>query len=149
MTTLARALGAVALLLAAAHALPAQETRQAAAPARADSAVGAWVALLGDRVPRERISAAYALAEIGPGAESAVPALRRTLGDEDAVVRYAAVWALSEIGPGARSAIPDLEERAARDPVGDVRWIAAKALRKLGVAGARPAPHAGATPPPG
>jgi hypothetical protein len=90
-----------------------------------------WVAQLNDRVPEVRIRAAYALAGIGPAAASAVPALRTALVDEFPVVRYAAAWALGEIGPAARVALPDLETRAEEDRVGDVRWVAAKSMRKL------------------
>jgi hypothetical protein len=109
------------------------------APSYDGRPLGAWVDQLADRVPEARSRAAYVLAELGPEAASAVPALRATLGDEVPMVRYAAAWALSEIGDAARAAIPDLRLRAAEDSIGDVRWIAAKALRKLGEAEARPA----------
>jgi HEAT repeat protein len=100
-----------------------------------------WVSQLTDRAPAVRSHAAYVMAELGPAAAPAVSALRAALRDEDSMVRYSAAWALSEIGPAARAAIPELQLRADEDPVGDVRWIAAKALRKLGVPAARPAPE--------
>jgi HEAT repeat protein len=62
-------------------------------------------------------------------------------------VRYAAACALGEIVAGARSAVADLEAHAREDQVGDVRWIAAKSLRKLGVANARPGEPARGDPP--
>jgi HEAT repeat protein len=127
----------------------AQERTPSAIPVAAVSTetVAGWTARLTDAVPAERIRAAYALAELGKSAVPAVSALRTRLTDENPTVRYAAAWALSEIGEGARPAIGDLEDRAAHDEVGDVRWIAAKALRKLGVADARPGDGAATHPP--
>ena len=121
-------------------ARPAWAQRAAApvAPAVQADSVPGLVARLTDQVPGERIRAAYALAELGPAAEPAVGALRVSLSDENPTVRYAAAWALGEIGAGARPAVADLEAHAREDQVGDVRWIAAKALRKLGVTDARP-----------
>ena len=100
--------------------------------------LAAWVHQLDERIPSARIHAAYVIAEIGPAAAPAVPALRRALDDADPVMRYAAAWALSEIGTAARAAFPELAAHAEDDRVGDVRWIAAKALRKLGIPDARP-----------
>lgn len=108
-----------------------------------------WVAQLADPVPQARIRAAYVMAELGPSASPAVPALRGALGDENPVVRYAAAWALSEIGPAALPAVHDLEARADSDSVGDVRWIAAKALRKLHVRPPSEGPQAMRSSPPG
>jgi HEAT repeat protein len=132
---------AAALLVSIAARTSAQDSSAAltAEPSYEGRVLSGWVAQLTDRVPTARSRAAQALAGLGPAAAPAVPALRRTLADDDPLVRYAAIWALSEIGPAARVAIPELERLAAQDRVGDVRWIAAKALRKLGVRDARPA----------
>ena len=142
-----------ALMLVAVAALGMSATRPvhaqqpvATAPAGGESVQG-LAARLTDQVPGERIRAAYALAELGPAAAPAVGALRASLGDENPTVRYAAAWALGEIGSGARLAVPDLEAHARDDEVGDVRWIAAKVLRKLGVENARPGDPAPASRP--
>jgi HEAT repeat protein len=117
----------------------AQETRAAVSTPSYDGvSLAEWTRQLGDQIPSVRIHAAYVMAELGPSAAPSVPALRRALADEDPVMRYAAAWALSEIGDAARAAFPELARLAEDDAVGDVRWIAAKALRKLGVAEARP-----------
>lgn len=109
-----------------------------------------WTRQLSDQIPSVRIHAAYVMAELGPSAAPSVAALRRALADEDPVMRYAAAWALSEIGDAARAAFPELARLAEDDAVGDVRWIAAKALRKLGVVEARPGERVTLpTPPPG
>jgi HEAT repeat protein len=146
---------ALALAATLALALPSGAPAAAQGAGRGEAiadagAVPALVARLADRVPQERSRAAYGLAELGTAAAEGIPALRAALGDEDPVVRYAAAWALSEIGPAADVARADLERSAREDPVGDVRWIAAKALRKLGHPDARPAParHAGGAEPP-
>jgi HEAT repeat protein len=130
---------AAALLLALAAPVGAQQS--APEPTYEGRTLSTWTVQLTDIAPMQRSRAAYVLAELGAAAAPAVPALRRALADEDAAVRYAAIWALSEIGPEASTAIPELRDRADEDAVGDVRWIAAKALRKLGVRDARPAPE--------
>lgn len=133
----AQLFGAVFLLALAAPAAAQERTPE---PSFEGRSLAAWTAQLSDDAPMQRSRAAYVLAELGAAAAPAIPALRRALADEDAAVRYAAIWALSEIGPDAAVALPDLRSRAEEDDVGDVRWIAAKALRKLGVRDARPAP---------
>jgi HEAT repeat protein len=120
----------------------AQETRTAVSmPSYEGVSLVEWTRQLDDRIPSVRIHAAYVIAELGASAASSVPALRHALSDQDPVMRYAATWALSEIGEAARAALPEMARLAENDAVGDVRWIAAKALRKLGVAGARPGEH--------
>ncbi|HJU90983.1 MAG TPA: HEAT repeat domain-containing protein [Gemmatimonadaceae bacterium] len=127
-------------LCGSAHRALAQDARAASTVETSYNgvALSEWVRQLDDRSPSARIHAAYVIAELGPAAAQAVPALRLKLGDADPVMRYAAVWALSEIGTAARVALPELAAHAEDDEVGDVRWIAAKALRKLGVTDARP-----------
>jgi HEAT repeat protein len=75
-----------------------------------------------------RISAALALARIGPAAQAAVPALTETLQDHDADVRRKAAFALGFIGPGA---VPALK-MALWNPDVDVRITASCSLRRIG-----------------
>ncbi|HEU4564108.1 MAG TPA: HEAT repeat domain-containing protein [Gemmatimonadaceae bacterium] len=145
------ALGAA--LLAGGAAAQGTSTPAGAAAARDTSyegrPLGSWIAQLRDPVPQARVRAAYVMAELGPAAAPAVPALRAALADENPVMRYAAAWALSEIGPAALPAVPDLEARADDDSIGDVRWIAAKALRKLHARPPAVGPQAMRRTPPG
>ena len=84
---------------------------------------------LKDASAATRRAAAYALAEMGPGAGEAVPALIECIGDED--VRMVAFRAIERIGLGARGAIPALAE-ALKDDDGFVRLGAAFALIGIG-----------------
>lgn len=136
------AVAAIALIhfLGSTASTRAQDTRTSMAvePTYDGVTLTEWVRQMDERIPSARIHAAYVIAELGPAAAPAVPALRRALDDADPVMRYAAAWALSEIGTAARAAFPELAAHAEDDQVGDVRWIAAKALRKLGIPDARP-----------
>ena len=76
-----------------------------------------------------RRAAAYALAEMGPGAAEAVPALIGCMGDED--VRMVAFRAIERIGPDARAAVPALTGALKHDD-GFVRLGAAFALMGIG-----------------
>jgi HEAT repeat protein len=74
--------------------------------AYAGRSLGEWTKRLASPNPEERLSAAWALHHIGPGATAAVPALVRALDDKDAFVRSISASALGKIGPGAAEAVP-------------------------------------------
>jgi HEAT repeat protein/lysophospholipase L1-like esterase len=107
--------------------------------------------------------AARVVAAMGPAAREAVPSLVAAIGESDDVTRSAIALALAQIGPDARAAVPALlavmagqgEARfraveavglirdpsavtalcdALRDPAGDMRWQAARALGRIGPA---------------
>jgi HEAT repeat protein len=79
----------------------------------------------------ERIQAANALGEIGPGAKAAVPALIERLQDKEAEARISATRALGRIGPQAQKAAPALN--AALDSKDSIeRRTAAVALLRIG-----------------
>jgi len=88
------------------HGDPGREA--AAATLASISAHDALVALLRDKNPGVRASAARGLGSMRRRARIAVPALIAALGDPEAAVTEQVVRALGEIGPGARDAIPKL-----------------------------------------
>ena len=80
---------------------------------------------------RTRVSAAYALGNMGKKGAAVVPLLARALDDEVHEVRQWSAWALGKMGPAAKRAVADLRS-ALTDPEGDVRQWAAEALGKMG-----------------
>src|SRR5262249_3482825 len=103
---------------------------------RAAAAVPVLVNALADREAVVRITAAWALASIGPGVKDALPALRKALDDSDHSVRAGAAYALCRAGDlqtGLRLLIAALKA-----PYLQVRHDACPALARLGSA-ARPA----------
>jgi len=107
------------------------DVRRAAAGAllriRADGAIPALVASLGDKDPIMRGRAGVALARMG---KTAVPALAEALKGKDRYARAAAVYALGRIGADARPAVPALLDMLkGKDPY--LRAVAASALKKI------------------
>jgi HEAT repeat protein/lysophospholipase L1-like esterase len=100
-------------------------------------------ALLSDPSEPVRWHAAIALHRIGPTAE-AVPALAPALASPDPYVCGFAAWTLGNLGAASAAAVPELvaalERRAGafRLPEVDQRWLAARALGRIGP----PAKHA-------
>jgi len=78
--------------------------------------------------------ACLALAEIGPAAKEAVPHLAKVLENEDPEVRLQALVALGNIGPDSKSALADITKALENDEFGGVRYAAAYALGRIGVA---------------
>jgi len=76
-------------------------------------------------------SAAYNLAQLGPGAAIAVHPLANATHSTDEQLRQAATWALGLIGPGASSAEPELVGRL-QDQDPQVRFAAALSLEHIG-----------------
>jgi HEAT repeat protein len=72
-----------------------------------------WIATLKAKDSASRITAASALALLGPNAEAAVPALTSALDDPGVEVPIAAMVALGEFGPAAATAAPALERKLA------------------------------------
>lgn len=86
-----------------------------------------------------RVSAADALAQIGPAA-AAVPQLIESLDDQASEVREYAADALGLIGPAGSKAV-DALARTLRDPVAKVREWAAIALGLIGATASAATPH--------
>lgn len=93
--------------------------------------VGYWVQALKDPDARLRKKAAFKLGNVGSADATALPALVEALKDPDAHVRSEAILALLKFGPDARDALPVLAQLRQRDPNGQVRAQAGKALAKL------------------
>ena len=85
--------------------------------------------------PKDRRSAADALAALGPTAEPAIPALAEALRDADVGVRNAAANALVNIGPKSSSehavTHPVLRRAATRIDLGEAALVGAGAGRTL------------------
>lgn len=94
------------------------------------AAVPALIEAIWDANGAVRCEVLIALGSIGDAA--AVPSLVRVLEVRDWLMRIVASRALGRIGPGARHAIPALVTLSLRDPVVDVREMAALALRAIG-----------------
>jgi len=99
-----------------------------------------WIEALKSNDPGLRVSAAWALGEIGPEAAGAVPLLIEAFRDQHPAARWNAVEAVGKIGPTAAQAVPPLIE-ALKDPEAALRWRAAWSLGKIG-----PAASAAAAP---
>jgi hypothetical protein len=97
------------------------------------------IAVLQDDDDAARLTAAWALKDMGPQAEPAVPALIENLHFYHSDVREAVAYALGEIGPGAKPAVPELIDVLQNDDVLTVRRAAAYALGQIGDASAIPA----------
>jgi HEAT repeat protein/lysophospholipase L1-like esterase len=94
----------------------------------------AWFAALAAREASVRAAAAWKLGRLADEAALAVPRLEQVLGgDESERVRAEAARALGQSGPTALGAVPALLQ-ALSDPRQAVRWAAADALHRIGVA---------------
>jgi HEAT repeat protein len=96
----------------------------------AKAAVPALMDALSSKQSALRLSAVYALGEIGPDAKM-VPALTDLLNDDEAHVRAAAATVLGKIGPEAKAAVPALVTTL-KDLDAEVREAAAGALGLIG-----------------
>ena len=92
---------------------------------------------LSDADGNVRISAAWALGEMGEQAEKAVPELIETLNDKHLVVRNTAADALGRIGKKAEAAVPKLVEALSHGKI--FVKIATDALENIGEKGAHKA----------
>ncbi len=90
-----------------------------------------WIELLKSNDPGMRLSAAWALGEIGPHAVAAVPALIAVFTDQNTNARWNALEAVGKIGPGAAQAVPDLIE-VLKHQEATTRWKAAWSLGAIG-----------------
>ena len=79
----------------------------------------------------ESVSAANALAELGPQAADAVPALALALGRDSKWLREAGAEALGAVGRQSRYVVPALE-KLLKDKEPEVRTAARKALDRIG-----------------
>ena len=98
-----------------------------------EPAVPALIDTLQDKNESIRVSAAYALGDIGSAAQDAVPSLTQALRDESAWVRRHATEALGLIGQPAQNTVPALIGLL-RDEHYWIRDNAARALARLGPA---------------
>jgi HEAT repeat protein len=80
---------------------------------------------------QQRIAAAVAIGDLGPGARAAVPALIEALRDQNPTVRFQAAISLGCIGPEAKAAVPALIGTL-KDGVFFVRGWTAFALGEIG-----------------
>lgn len=91
-----------------------------------------WIrALEPGRVKEVRVTAAEALAELGPVAATALPALARALDDPDHAVRAASAKGLGRLGVVARSERTKLVRLQREDPEPEVRHAAGEAITLL------------------
>ena len=80
-----------------------------------------------------RVSAIYALGQIGSEAETAVPLLIEVLQDKDSIIRATAAYTLGRIGPKAEEAVPYLTKIFKDLDEGEtVHARVAQALREIG-----------------
>jgi len=94
--------------------------------------VNHWVAVLAGPDAKLRKEAAFKLGNLGlSDPATVVPALTGALKDVDAGVRGEAILALLKCGTRAQEVTPVLTEMEQRDPDGQVRNYATKALQKL------------------
>jgi len=93
-------------------------------------AVAPLIGVLKDPNAKVRVSAARALAIIGPEAKEAVQPLIANLSDGDPEVAGAAAYALGEIGKEAKAAIPALSQMF-KGKNNDLRAQAGGALKKI------------------
>ena len=98
-----------------------------------EPAVPALIDTLQDKNESIRVSAAYALGDIGSAAQEAVPSLTQALRDESAWMRRHATEALGLIGQPVQHTVPALIDLL-RDEHYWIRDNAARALARLGPA---------------
>jgi HEAT repeat protein len=96
-------------------------------------AVPALIDMLKDENSGVRMSAAYALGQIGPDAKAALPALMRLLEDKSSEARGSAAEAVARIAPAEKTTIPALTHLLRDDDL-SVRRPAAFALARIGQA---------------
>jgi HEAT repeat protein len=96
--------------------------------ATARAAVPALRQALADPDGPVRLLTAEALLRIDPAGRQALPVLAAALAARDADLRRTAVEVVGARRPAARAVLPGVIERLARDPVGEVRVAAARAL---------------------
>jgi hypothetical protein len=109
----------------------ASSTQQGKKPSYKGKMLSEWIALTGDNDYKVRMSAAFALGQIGPDASTAIPALIALLKDKEDYVRCEAAGALGKTGPDTRIAIAALTG-SLNDSFMWVRSRSAQALGKIG-----------------
>ncbi len=129
---LARALGALTLLLAlATGSASAQNAAGGKEPVSRGRPLSEWIADLKAAAPSVRNGAAYEIASMGPAAKAAVPALIEALDDPDPAVRFPVTVALGEIGPDAVAAVPRLQKMMFEEINDEIAAAARRAIRHI------------------
>jgi HEAT repeat protein len=101
------------------------------APSTETQPLGELTGQLTSSEAQQRIAAAVAIGDLGPGARAAVPALIEALRDPNPTVRFQAAIAVGCIGPEARAAVTALIATL-KDGVFFVRGWTAFALGEIG-----------------
>jgi HEAT repeat protein len=86
---------------------------------------------LGEESPDLQSAALQALAALHPGDAALLPEILRSLSSSRAEIRCAAAWTIADI-VGCRAEVVTALTSHLRDPDARVRWVAAKALGRLG-----------------
>lgn len=128
---LARALGALTLILILAAGSASAQAASAEDPVSRGRPLSEWIADLKAAAPATRNAAAYEIASMGPAAKAAVPALIEALDDGDATVRFPVTVALGEIGPDAVAAVPRLKEMMFEEINDEIAAGARRAIRRI------------------